>query len=132
MIRIYMTPNGLEGYRYSCCSFTESATVEDIKELCNKLESQRQILFMLLEILDDHTEDELTYWYKTYLEIRDLEVQIQAAETYKQNPNIQGTYHKESFDKVQENSKNLLFLKKKYAKFPTIFKKYIKELEGKQ
>lgn len=130
MLRIYITSDGLEGYHEgcSCCSSTEHATDKDIRKLCDDLEKQRQTLFMLLEILDDHTEDELTYWYKTYVEIQYLEDALKGAERYRQNPNIQGTYYKEAFDNVLENTQKITALKKKYAKFPAIFKKYMKEI----
>lgn len=130
MIRIYVTETGIEGYHEGCgcCSSTESASLSDIKTLIQKLEQQKATLSFLAEMLEDYDENTIVYWYKEFESMRKLKMYIEDGNAYALDNSIEGTHYKQCYENMDENKKNLELLLKSYKKFPSIFKKYVKEI----
>ena len=127
MIRIYMTNSGIEGYHEgcSCCSFAEHATKEDIKKLVKGLHKQASKLESLSILLDMHGEEKLTYWFNELEKLKDYEARLDGAKKYQSDPEIQGTYWKECFENLEENTKEYNLTVKNCKRIPAAFKNYL-------
>jgi len=127
MIRIYLTEDYVEGYNEgcACCSSKEKASMSDIDELLEDLSSQIKNLRELKSLIQKYGEDSLVFWNRIFRNIVKLENAVDAASKYCENPNISGTYFKESFDDLEKNVEMLNDARNIFSKVPLRFKNFV-------
>ena len=127
MLRIYLTDEQIEGYNEGCgcCSSTDQASMEDIKELISNLENQLKYLNELKFLVEKYGEANLVSWKIQYDNILYLKNRINSANKYEINHNISGTFYKECYQTADDDRQNIKTARKIFSKVPLRFKKYI-------
>ncbi len=129
MIRIYLTEGDIEGYHEgcSCCSMTESASIEDVKGLLKNLNEQIAKLSMLYEMMEDYSRDEIIRWYGIHEQLRYEKTAVECGKKYEKDKTIKGTFYSDSFKNIETHKKAVARLEREYKKLPSVFKKYMAE-----